>query len=255
MRRIVFFLTILFLCAPLVAFAHSGGTDANGGHYDKSTGTYHYHHGYSAHPHTGGVCPYAYEDRTGSYSRPSTGSDSGNYGGHNSPSNSSSVPDVQHSSVSAVDPEHRSSKLWILSIIPFLLIVAFSFWLSSRKRKAAPASAGALPPVSPTVASPVAPPPAKKRPHKLVESDAIVFSFDGRSVPLYKICAIFLLRVGYLRDAEILFVMFFGDPTVHAFFHVPLSLCSELVHSDCPDLYFFDHIDGNFEYASIPFSR
>lgn len=82
-----------------------------------------------------------------------------------------------------------------------------------------------------------------------------MLSFNGRSVPLYKICAIFLLRVGYLRDAETLFVVFFGDRTVHAFFHVPLSLCSELVRSDRPDLYFFDHIDGNFEYAAIPFSR
>jgi hypothetical protein len=32
-------------------YAHSGGTDGNGGHYDHSTGDYHYHHGYSAHEH------------------------------------------------------------------------------------------------------------------------------------------------------------------------------------------------------------
>lgn len=38
--------------------AHSGRTDANGGHYNRSTGEYHYHHGYPEHQHPGGVCPY-----------------------------------------------------------------------------------------------------------------------------------------------------------------------------------------------------
>ena len=37
---------------------HSGRTDANGGHYDRSTGEYHYHHGYPAHQHENGICPY-----------------------------------------------------------------------------------------------------------------------------------------------------------------------------------------------------
>lgn len=54
---------ILILIVP--ASAHPGRTDANGGHYNRSTGEYHYHHGYPAHQHTGGVCPYAYDDKTG----------------------------------------------------------------------------------------------------------------------------------------------------------------------------------------------
>lgn len=52
---------LVFICLVLCSFpvfAHSGRTDANGGHYDRSTGEYHYHHGYSAHQHPGGVCPY-----------------------------------------------------------------------------------------------------------------------------------------------------------------------------------------------------
>ena len=55
---------ILFLvgCLTFSAFAHSGRTDGSGGHYNHSTGTYHYHHGYPAHQHTNGVCPYDYED-------------------------------------------------------------------------------------------------------------------------------------------------------------------------------------------------
>lgn len=42
----------------VICFAHSGRTDSNGGHYDSSSGEYHYHHGYPAHQHTNGICPY-----------------------------------------------------------------------------------------------------------------------------------------------------------------------------------------------------
>ena len=67
MRRIL--RTVLSIACITVlsisAYAHSGKTDASGGHYDHSTGVYHYHHGYPAHQHTGGVCPYDFDDRTG----------------------------------------------------------------------------------------------------------------------------------------------------------------------------------------------
>ena len=42
---------ILVLSAAPSALAHPGRTDANGGHTDRSTGEYHYHHGYPAHQH------------------------------------------------------------------------------------------------------------------------------------------------------------------------------------------------------------
>lgn len=46
----------------ITAQAHSGRTDSQGGHHDNQNksglGSYHYHHGYSAHLHPGGVCPY-----------------------------------------------------------------------------------------------------------------------------------------------------------------------------------------------------
>ena len=59
MKRIyVFILFVLALVAFLYisVFAsfellHNGKTDFMGGHYDHSTGDYHYHHGYSAHDH------------------------------------------------------------------------------------------------------------------------------------------------------------------------------------------------------------
>ncbi len=50
-------LALIMVCS--ITLAHSGRTDANGGHHNRSTGEYHYHHGYSAHQHENGVCPYS----------------------------------------------------------------------------------------------------------------------------------------------------------------------------------------------------
>lgn len=63
-------LALLFLMAAILASvipvsAHPGRTDENGGHVDSSTGEYHYHHGYSAHQHEDGKCPYDFDDKTG----------------------------------------------------------------------------------------------------------------------------------------------------------------------------------------------
>ena len=49
---------ILAFLFSFQAFAHSGGTDSNGGHYDNINGGYHYHHGHPAHDHPNGECPY-----------------------------------------------------------------------------------------------------------------------------------------------------------------------------------------------------
>ncbi len=53
---------ITVLALTITPASHSGRTDANGGHYNHSTGEYHYHHGLSAHQHPGGVCPYQKQD-------------------------------------------------------------------------------------------------------------------------------------------------------------------------------------------------
>lgn len=63
MRKITLLISALLILCVTVS-AHSGKTDANGGHYDRSTGEYHYHHGYPAHQHTDGVCPYDFVDQT-----------------------------------------------------------------------------------------------------------------------------------------------------------------------------------------------
>lgn len=63
------------------SYAHSGRTDSSGGHYNHTTGEYHYHHGYPAHQHPNGVCPYDFDDRTGGNSGSSGGGSSLTSGG------------------------------------------------------------------------------------------------------------------------------------------------------------------------------
>lgn len=59
-HRIVFVtIVVLLLIVPLSVFAHSGNTDSRGGHHVSGTDEYHYHHGYPAHQHPNGVCPYS----------------------------------------------------------------------------------------------------------------------------------------------------------------------------------------------------
>ena len=54
----IFLILLTLILSSMYCYAHSGNTDANGGHYDRSTGVYHYHHGHPAHQHSNGVCPY-----------------------------------------------------------------------------------------------------------------------------------------------------------------------------------------------------
>lgn len=60
---LIVLMIVLIAFMPLAAFAHSGRTDAYGGHRDNQNksglGSYHYHcGGYPAHLHQNGVCPY-----------------------------------------------------------------------------------------------------------------------------------------------------------------------------------------------------
>ncbi len=70
MKKFIKIACVVALCIALFTtaiYAHSGGTDGSGRHYDHSTGDYHYHHGYSAHDHYDidgdGIkdCPYDFD--------------------------------------------------------------------------------------------------------------------------------------------------------------------------------------------------
>lgn len=72
MRRLISAIWIIpfLMCLLVPASAHPGRTDGSGGHTNRSTGEYHYHHGYPAHDHydmdgDGELdCPYDFKDNT-----------------------------------------------------------------------------------------------------------------------------------------------------------------------------------------------
>ena len=108
MRKIAIFLLLLvFLSIP--AAAHSGGTDKYGGLIDHSTGEYHYHHGYPAHQHDGGVCPYNYVDKSGSTS--------GNNGSSNGSGSAVKAPPAKKQSKDEQDDGISTGVFVTLSII------------------------------------------------------------------------------------------------------------------------------------------
>ncbi|MBQ7355379.1 MAG: hypothetical protein IJW62_07665 [Clostridia bacterium] len=77
-RILLLCLFVLLSSMSLSVFAHRGGTDSNGGHYDGDD--YHYHHGYPPHDHydmdgDGDIdCPYDFDDKTDHNSSSSSGS-------------------------------------------------------------------------------------------------------------------------------------------------------------------------------------
>lgn len=72
MKRFLFVLLAAFIATLFIitSFAHGGRTDSQGGHFDRDTGDYHYHHGYPAHDHYDmdgdgdKDCPYGDYDNT-----------------------------------------------------------------------------------------------------------------------------------------------------------------------------------------------
>lgn len=59
MKRFTLALSLLLVLTFFsTASAHPGNTDEYGGHVDKSTAIYHFHHGEPAHYHTNNICPY-----------------------------------------------------------------------------------------------------------------------------------------------------------------------------------------------------
>jgi hypothetical protein len=64
-RKFLLPILILLLFGTYVS-AHPGSTDGDGGHFDHSSGEYHYHHGYPAHEHSDGECPYDFDDQENS---------------------------------------------------------------------------------------------------------------------------------------------------------------------------------------------
>lgn len=139
-KRYLFLLLslILILCLCVPASAHSGKTDASGGHYDNSTGEYHYHHGYPAHSHVGG-CPYDYDDKTDH-----------SFGGSTS----------SGSSTEGCSEIFDGEVIVIVFVVLIIGAIAFCFWLTSGSSSSKSSSNSA-------------PKPSVPKPAALVGSQAV----------------------------------------------------------------------------------
>lgn len=113
---------LMFLCPVL---AHSGKTDSKGGHYDHQNDGYHYHHGYPAHQHTGGVCPYDYDNKTG---QNSGGSSSYTY-------NTTYNTNSSYSSKTTNKSSGGDNKMSTGAIVWAVVIVLFILWAGFRVRR------------------------------------------------------------------------------------------------------------------------
>ncbi len=264
MKRIsVLLIAVLLLSLTVPTYAHPGSLDANGGHHNRSTGEYHYHHGHPAHQHPGGVCPYDFEDTTGHNSGTSSGgSGSGKSSGHSG--SGSTTPSVRHGSSSAGSAVNS----WVDTLISWfakitgIIVIVFAFaclvvpiavaiicaiWgklrdLIKRRKPKLPAK----PPTHPDEPPPLPPAPPKKAPHRLDLTDRFVVTYGSRVVTLYGLPSVRISHVGYLRDTQQLFIRFRDDSSVLLYDDVPLAVCSEFVRSSFPDQYYDILIDRHF---------
>ena len=114
--------------------AHSGKTDANGGHWDHSIGEYHYHHGYEAHQHINGRCPYNFDDQTNHDGGSSSGSSTDRiYKRSSSTSDMSKTSLSIGTSTSEVDDDFNILEYF------FIPAIIFAIWFIShiyKKHKA-----------------------------------------------------------------------------------------------------------------------
>lgn len=111
-RKIISGLVVIIsvLCIGSCVYAHSGRTDANGGHRDNKNksglGSYHYHcGGYGAHLHPNGVCPYSDSASSSSSTSSSSSNNSGSASSSSSNNNSSTSNSTSSKSTSSAEEE------------------------------------------------------------------------------------------------------------------------------------------------------
>lgn len=135
--KIIMLLIITCLCSlSLPASAHSGRTDSNGGHYDHSTGEYHYHHGYPEHQHYDingdGVkdCPYLYKGGNSSETNTPTFPELPDYSWINTGNNKYTTTTKYHNNNSSTNFDFEEIINVILIAITLLIVVPiFLYWM------------------------------------------------------------------------------------------------------------------------------
>lgn len=136
MKKILSLILILLLSilSAFTVLAHPGKTDSNGGHYNRSTGEYHYHHGYPEHQHPNGECPYDFDDKTGSNSSSDNKSnDNYNYN-YSAYSTTKSTYQSNSDSLSKASTKKESNMNYILLVFTFLIIALILYIIFLREK-------------------------------------------------------------------------------------------------------------------------
>lgn len=142
-NRIVFIFLLSAITLFLLetkAYAHAGKTDWQGGHTDRETGDYHYHHGYPAHDHYDmdgdgkADCPYDFDDKT-NHSSSTTGKSSGSSTGYTYPEletisrptlptqqEETSVP-TQNTPIETKEDKMTKHLLFVVAFLIFVIII------------------------------------------------------------------------------------------------------------------------------------
>lgn len=135
---------IMMSICPVEVFGHSGRTDGSGGHYNRSTGEYHWHHGYGEHQHEdmdgdGDLdCPYSFDDQTGESGGGSSSGGSTYYRPPASPTPyrtplprntpTPTIPSTETPAESFDTKEESRPPMWIICTLSAIVVV-LSIWL------------------------------------------------------------------------------------------------------------------------------
>lgn len=141
-RYIKAFILLLVLAAlPVSVLAHPGRTDGFGGHTDRSTGEYHYHHGYSAHQHYDidgdgePDCPYDFKDKTDH----STGSGNSKTNYTTTPTTEATEPSIRSTMPTTpkttAQKEEKPVPTWVYWGFGIFFVVILFMWKIIRSQK------------------------------------------------------------------------------------------------------------------------
>lgn len=121
---------LLFFCflilLSFVIFAHSGNTDKNGGHYDSISDEYHYHHGFPAHQHIDGECPYDFENKAAAASKYSPSDDV---------SSEQQLDEEKFLATTEIEQEYKKEKsrcIAVFSAIAFVYTYLFGYYYGTE---------------------------------------------------------------------------------------------------------------------------
>ncbi len=270
MRKFVRSLVLVPLLALVclsVVFAHPGKTDADGGHYNRSTGEYHFHHGYPEHQHPNGKCPYDFDDQTGINSgSPSTGSTSSLPPVRRSPStggSSSSYSAPRASTKSSTSLQKQTAELSadaVSAIFTFVIIFGFiltCFLGSPPKSKPKEPPKPSKPPtrticIPPSVKAPPPAPPERPKPAppksvpvcKLDFLSPLTYNYGSQRVTLYSVESSCISHIGYIPSAQRLFVRMLSG-RIYTYSNISNDLYQRFIRADSIGEFYNAHIKAS----------